>query len=397
MVAALPVCATWMTGSQGTMRPTTSIVCLLALMLALAVSAMAAPVPAGPKVAARSYVLQDFHSGYVMDEQDPTMRVEPASLTKMMTAYVVFNELREGHIHLEDQVRVSEKAWRMPGSRMFIEVDKHVSVGDLLKGMIIQSGNDASVALAEHVAGSEDAFAELMNQYAKRLGMTGTHFVNSTGLPDPEHYTTARDMAILAGALIREFPKDYKWHAMKEFTYNGITQHNRNKLLWRDKSVDGIKTGHTESAGYCLAASAMRDDMRLIAVVMGTESENARAEETQKLLNYGFRFFETHTLYKRHDPVTQVRVWEGELEDLSVGLADDLYVTVPRGQYKKLQASMQMDGPVIAPVSQGQVLGMLRVALGDEELAQRKMVSLQDVPEGTLWHRLLDHVMLMFE
>jgi len=379
------------------MRPTNPIVCLLAFMLALAAPAMAAPVPAGPKVAARSYTLQDFHSGYVLDEQDANMRVEPASLTKMMTAYVVFKELGEGNIRPENQVRVSEKAWRMPGSRMFIEVDKHVSVDDLLKGMIIESGNDASVALAEHVAGSEDAFAQLMNQYAKRLGMTGTHFVNSTGLPDPEHYTTARDMATLARAMIRDFPQEYEWHAIKEFTYNGITQHNRNKLLWRDKSVDGIKTGHTESAGYCLAASAVRDDMRLIAVVMGTESENARAEETQKLFNYGFRFYETHTLYKRHDPVTQVRVWKGELENLSVGLAEDLYVTVPRGQYKNLQASMQMDGTVIAPVSQGQVLGTLRVSLGEQELVQREIVSLQDVPEGTLWRRLLDHVMLMFE
>ena len=379
------------------MRSSQLLLVLLFVALAGPFRAAAAPVPSGPSVAAVSHVLQDFHSGHVLDEHDADKRAEPASLTKMMTTYVVFQELREGNVRLREQVRISEKAWRMQGSRMFIEVDKYVSVEDLLKGMIVQSGNDASVALAEHVAGSEDAFAQLMNQYAKRMGMKGSHFVNSTGLPHPEHYTTARDMAILSSALIRDFPDEYQWHAVKEFSYNGITQHNRNKLLWRDETVDGIKTGHTESAGYCLAASALRDSMRLIAVLMGARSENARAAETQKLLNYGFRFYETHQLYKANEPVSQVRLWKGELDTLDVGLTGNLYVTVPRGQYKKLNASMQMDGNVIAPVSQGQGVGALRVTLGERELAQRPLVSLQNVREGTLWRRLSDHVMLMFE
>jgi len=379
------------------MRPTQPIALLLVCMLAAAAGAAPVPVPSGPSVGARSYVLQDFYSGQVLGGRDEDMRVEPASLTKIMTAYVVFHELKEGNIRLEDQVRISEKAWRMRGSKMFIEVDKYVSVDDLLKGMIVQSGNDASVALAEYVAGSEDAFAQLMNQYAERLGMSGSHFVNSTGLPNENHYTTARDLAVLARALIRDFPEKYQWHAIEKFTFNGITQHNRNKLLWRDKTVDGIKTGHTESAGYCLAASALRDGMRLVAVVMGTKSENARAAATQKLLDYGFRFYETHELYKKEQPVTEIRLWKGELESLEIGLAGDLYVTVPRGQYKNLDATMQMNGHVIAPVEQGQGVGTLRVTLAETELVNRPLVSLQSVPQGTLWQRLADHVMLMFE
>ncbi len=379
------------------MRVTQLILSCLSLALAGASWAATTPVPSGPSVAAVSHILLDFHSGHVLDQHDADTRAEPASLTKMMTTYVVFQELKEGNVRLRDQVRVSEKAWRMKGSKMFIEVDKYVSVEDLLKGMIVQSGNDASVALAEFVAGSEDAFAQLMNQYAKRMGMIGSHFANSTGLPHPKHYTNARDMAILSRALIQDFPDEYQWHAVKQFSYNGITQQNRNKLLWRDETVDGIKTGHTESAGYCLAASALRDGMRLIAVVMGAKSESARVAETQKLLNYGFRFYETHRLYQGSEPVTQVRLWKGRLDKLDVGLEDDLYVTVPRGQYKKLNASMQMNGNVIAPVSEGQVVGALRVTLGETELADRPLVSLQNVAEGTLWHRLADHVMLMFE
>ncbi len=361
------------------------------------VMAAAAPVPSAPPLAAKSYLLQDYDSGYILSSRDPDSRVEPASLTKMMTAYVIFQELKAGHMRLDDKVRVSEKAWRMPGSRMFIEVDKRVPAEDLLKGMIIQSGNDASVALAEHSAGSEEAFAQLMNQYGKRMGLTGTHFVNSTGLPDPEHYTSARDMARLAQALIRDFPEEYAWHAIQKFTFNGITQYNRNKLLWRDKSIDGIKTGHTEAAGYCLVASAKRDGMRLISVVMGTEGEKARARETQSLLNYGFRFFQTRRLYKGLQSLKQVRAWKGETEMIDVGLTNDLYVTVPRGQYKNLQASLQLDGQIVAPVGEGQRVGVLKLGLGERQLMERPLVSLQSVEEGTLWRQLVDHVMLMFD
>ncbi len=277
-------------------------------------TASAAIVPDAPSVGARAYILQDFDSGRVLAEVNADERMEPASLTKIMTAYVVFEELEQGKIAMEDQVLVSEKAWRMGGSKMFIEVDTKVSVEDLLKGLIIQSGNDASVALAEFIAGDEDAFADLMNQYAVRLGMTGTHFINASGLPHPEHYTTARDTATLAAAMIRDFPELYKIHAVKEYEYNGIVQHNRNKLLWRDESVDGLKTGHTESAGYCLVASAERDGMRLISVVMGSESERSRARESIALLSYGFRFFETHRLYGALEPLTEIRIWKGEIE-----------------------------------------------------------------------------------
>ncbi|HHO67602.1 MAG TPA: D-alanyl-D-alanine carboxypeptidase, partial [Gammaproteobacteria bacterium] len=265
----------------------------------------AMPVPQAPAVKARAYLVEDFHSGQTIAAKNPDQRIEPASITKLMSAYVVFQEIRNGTLSLEDKVQISEKAWRTPGSRMFVEVGTQVSVADLMKGMIIQSGNDATVALAEKVAGTEASFASLMNHHAKRLGMDGSHFVNSTGLPDPQHYTTARDIARVARALIAEFPEYYQWYSERQFTYNGITQYNRNKLLWRDESVDGIKTGHTDSAGYCLVTSAKRDGMRLISVVLGTKSEEARADASQALLNYGFRFFETHKLYDANSKLTR--------------------------------------------------------------------------------------------
>ena len=267
----------------------------------------AAPVPAPPEFKAAAWLLQDHLSGHVIAEHGADARLEPASLTKMLTVYVVFAELKAGKFALSDRVLVSKKAWKMPGSRMFIEVDTRVGVEDLIKGVVIQSGNDASVALAEHVAGDESAFADLMNQYASRIGMTSSHFVNSSGLPDPEHYTTARDMAVLAQALIRDFPDHYALHAQKEFVFNGITQYNRNKLLWQDETVDGLKTGHTEAAGYCLVASAQRDGMRLLSVIMGTDSERSRARQSRALLAYGFRFFETHRLYEAAKPIRDVR------------------------------------------------------------------------------------------
>ncbi len=376
------------------------LILLLAALLAAPLHAAPPLVPTPPKVDARAYLLQDYHSGRILAEKRSDERMEPASLTKMMTAYVVEQELRLGNIKLSDKVRISEKAWRMPGSRMFVEVGSYVTVEELLKGVIIQSGNDASVALAEYVAGSEEAFVSLMNSYAQALGMTGTHYVNSTGLPHPDHYTTARDLAILATAIIRDFPEHYAIYAEKEYTYNGIRQYNRNKLLWQDPSVDGIKTGHTESAGYCLVASAKRGDMRLISVVLGADSENKRASESQKLLTYGFRFFETHKLYSAGEPLTEVRIWKGAKEKLALGLAEDLWVTVPRGHYKDLQAEMRLPPQIIAPVNEGQVIGAANIYLGKDKerpWARRDLVALESVPEGSLWQIISDEVLLWFE
>jgi D-alanyl-D-alanine carboxypeptidase (penicillin-binding protein 5/6) len=310
----------------------------------------------------------------------------------------VLHELQSGNLAITDQVTVSKKAWRMEGSRMFIEVGKKVPVEALLRGVIIQSGNDASVALAEHVAGDETTFAALMNRHAGRLGMTGTNFVNSTGLPDPQHMTTARDIAIMTRALILEFPEYYAWFAGREMTFNDIKQHNRNRLLWRDPSVDGVKTGHTKAAGYCLASSAERDGMRLIAVVLGADSEEARAQQSLSLLNYGFRFFETHRLYQAGQTVTEVRLWKGAQETLPLGVAgNDLWVTVPRGRYRQLQPGMEVERQISAPVNRGQEYGTLSVRLGDEVIAEAPLVALQQVAEGSLWQQLSDGVRLWFE
>ncbi|MCW8918767.1 MAG: D-alanyl-D-alanine carboxypeptidase [Gammaproteobacteria bacterium] len=373
---------------------------IAALLLALVTIAQAAApsiIPSPPSLATTGYLLMDYQSGQVIAEENATQRLEPASLTKMMTAYVVSHELDSGHITLEDKVRVSEKAWRMPGSRMFIEVGTTVSVEQLLKGLIIQSGNDASVALAEHVAGSEESFVPLMNAHAKRLGLSGTQFANSTGLPHPEHYTTPQDMARLAAAIIRDFPGHYAWYAEKSYAYNGISQNNRNLLLFRDESVDGLKTGHTEAAGYCLVASAMREQMRLISVVMGTKSEKARTQESQKLLNYGFRFYETHRLYGAAQELKEMRIWKGEGESLKLGLQDELYVTVPRGQYKQLNASLNVDKTITAPASRGQPFGSVQIHLGEQLLAERPLIALHDVAEGGVLQRLKDSVLLLLQ
>jgi len=367
------------------------------LVLSFTTVQAATLIPATPKIKAKGYLLIDFNSGRVLAEKKPDQRMEPASLTKMLAAYVIDHELAQGNISLDDEVRISEKAWRMQGSRMFIEVGKKVSVADLLKGVIIQSGNDATVALAEHVAGSEDAFVSLMNQHAAELGMLDSHFVNSTGLPNKDHYTTPRDLARLAIALIRDYPKHYAWYSQKEFVYNDIKQYNRNRLLWRNKYVDGIKTGHTESAGYCLVASAKRDGMRLISVVLGTRSDEARSSESQKLLTYGFRFFETHRLYKANEPLTTARVWKGAQEELSLGLDEDLYLTIPKNQYKKLVANMNLDARITAPIKQGQAFGTVNISLGDEEYAKRKLVALSAIESGSLFGNLVDEVKLLFE
>lgn len=358
--------------------------------------AAAAPtvVPTPPTLKGSAWLLIDFDSGRVLAEHNSNERVEPASLTKMMTTYIVLHEINEGNISLEDKVTISEKAWRMKGSRMFVEVNKQVPVKDLLKGMIIQSGNDASVALAEHAAGSEGGFVQLMNQYAVTLGMTGTHFINSTGWPDADHYTTAHDLAILARALIAEFPEHYAWHKIKEYTYNDIRQFNRNRLLWLDERVDGIKTGHTESAGYCLVASAQENEMRLVSVVLGTDSEKARATASRKLLNYGFRFYETFLLQEANKPLKEMRIWKGEKELLPVGVAEDLYITIPRGQRNKVKANMSVDTTLIAPAKKGREYGTVNIMLGDKEITSRPLIALEDVPEGSLWRRIVDDIKL---
>ncbi|MEZ5465888.1 MAG: D-alanyl-D-alanine carboxypeptidase family protein [Lysobacteraceae bacterium] len=348
------------------------------------------PTPSAPSVPAKSYVLMDFASGRILAEKNGNERLEPASLTKMMSSYVVFEEIAAGRLGRDDQVTISEKAWKTGGSKMFIEVGKQVSVNDLLRGMIIQSGNDATVALAEQVAGSEDVFAQMMNAAAAKLGMENTHFVNSDGLPAEGHVSSALDMARLSRAMIADHPGDYATYAEKTFEWNGITQHNRNALLWRDDSVDGIKTGHTESAGYCLAASAKRDDMRLIAVVMGTDSEKARADAAQALLNYGFRFFESHTLYQPDAELATPTVWKGAAETLALGVAEPVVVTVPRGRYSDLKASMDLPKQIVAPIQQGQQVGTLKVSLDGETLVERPLLAQQAVEEAGFFGRLND-------
>jgi D-alanyl-D-alanine carboxypeptidase (penicillin-binding protein 5/6) len=364
--------------------------------------ALNVPVPPPPTLSAKSWVLTDYATGQILADSNADERVEPASITKVMTAYVVSAELAAGKIKMDDQVFISENAWRgggagTDGSTSFLAVNSKVQLKDLLYGMIIQSGNDAAIALAEHVAGSEQTFAELMNQYAKKLGMTGTHYMNASGLPDPEHYSTAHDIALLARATIHDFPEDYKIYAIKEFEWNGITQHNRNSLLWRDPSVDGIKTGHTKEAGYCLTTSAKRGDQRLVAVVMGVASEKQRADDNQTLLNYGFRFFETHKLYDANKALATPELWKGAQNTLPVGLADDVLVTMPRGRYNDLKATMEMPGRLIAPFEKGQKIGMVKVALDGKTLVERPLVALNDAPEAGFWGRLSDGIMLWFK
>ncbi|WP_127471052.1 D-alanyl-D-alanine carboxypeptidase family protein [Thiomicrorhabdus aquaedulcis] len=351
--------------------------------------AMPAVVPTAPSIAGSAYLLMDFNSGNTLAESNVDARVEPASLTKIMTGFVVINELKNGKMSMDDLVNISEKAWKTPGSKMFIEVGKQVPVRDLIKGMVIQSGNDASVALAEHIAGSEDTFAQLMNKYAKTMGMNNTNFVNATGLPHPEHYTTARDLGILTKTLITKHPEEYKWYSERSFTFNGITQHNRNRMLWQDPSVDGLKTGHTDSAGYCLVTSAKRENTRLITVVLGTSSSEQRVEESQKLLNYGFRFFETHKLYSANQRLNEAKVWEGATGLVGLGLLEDLFVTVPTGQYKNLKIETSVDANISAPVMLHQPLGKLFISINDKPLMERPLVALEAVEEGSFFKNYL--------
>ncbi len=373
----------------------------LGLLFAVTVqsSYAASPIftPAAPSVAASSYLLMDFNSGRVLAEKDPDKRVAPASLTKIMTVYVVFRELKAGHLALDEKVTISQNAWETGGSKMFVEVNKQVPIEDLLQGVVIQSGNDASVALAEHVAGSEQTFATMMNEQAARLGMTNTHFENSMGLPTENHYSSARDLATLAQALIKEFPEYYRWDSQKEFTYNGITQQNRNQLLWRDPSVDGIKTGFTDDAGYCMVASAKREDMRLISVVMGTASANARANESQSLINYGFRFFETHRLYEGGKALTEAKVRKGETSKLQVGLAEDVYATAPRKHFSELKAETQLDKAIVAPINKGDTVGNLVVTLEGQPILSKPLVAMDAIAQGGLFRRLYDAAMGLLE
>jgi D-alanyl-D-alanine carboxypeptidase (penicillin-binding protein 5/6) len=364
--------------------------------------ALNVPVPPPPTLNAKSWVLMDYASGQVLAESGADERVEPASITKVMTSYVISAQLAAGKIKLDDDVYISENAWRgggasTDGSTSFLALNSKVKLQDLLYGMIIQSGNDAAIALAEHAAGSEQTFAALMNQYAQQLGMTGTHYVNPSGLPAADEYTTARDIATLSRALIRNYPEEYKIYAIKEFEWNGVKQHNRNSLLWRDASVDGIKTGHTKEAGFCLATSAKRGDQRLIAVVMGTGSEKERADANQAVLNYGFRFFETHKLYDANKALTSPVLWRGANDTAGLGLAEDMLITLPRGRYNDLKAAMDVPGRLIAPYAKGQQVGALRVKLDDKVLIERPLIVLEQQPEGGFWHRFWDGMVLWFK
>ena len=354
----------------------------------------APPIPAPPQVQARGYFLLDFVSGQVLATSNENERLEPASLTKLMSAYAVFHALKDGRIKLSDMVTISRHARAQEGSRMFVDVGTQVSVENLIQGMIVQSGNDATVALAEHVAGSEPVFVDLMNQYAQQLGMTSTHFQNSPGMPSPEHYTTARDMGMLAAALIRDYPEYYKWYSQREFTWNKITQPNRNGLLERDPTVDGLKTGHTESAGYCLVSSAKRDDMRIISIVMGAPSIRAREDASAALINYGFRFFETRKLFAAGQPIVNAAVWKGESDDASFTVAQDVYVTFPRGQENTLSATADLPDPLLAPLAKSQTAGNLRLLREGREIGSYPLYPVADVPQGGFFGRMIDSVKL---
>lgn len=372
---------------------------LIFLFSTFLTSAIAAPslIPAPPRVNAKAYLLIDHNSGHILAEKNADKQIEPASLTKLMTAYVVLFEIERGGISVDDEVKISKKAWRMRGSRMFIRVNTNVSVKQLLKGLIIQSGNDASVALAEHVASNEAAFVELMNQHAERLNMTATHFNNSTGWPDKEHYTTARDLAKLSQAIVNDFPIHYSTYKEKEYTYNNIRQYNRNRLLWLDERVDGLKTGHTEAAGYCLISSARNKNMRLISVVTGTSKDDARINASRKLLNYGFRFFETSLIHEANTEVTNMRVWKGEDQRLSLGIKENLYVTMQKGMRKKIKNNLKVEAMIVAPVAEGQSYGQLNIMLGKKNLASRELIALTNINEGSIWRKLVDNIKLMFQ
>ena len=368
------------------------------LSVALFQGVVAAPriIPAPPQLATEGHILMDAATGTVIIEENAEMRLPPASLTKIMTSYIIASEIQQGRISLDDLVPISVKAWKMEGSRMFIREGTEVKVSDLIRGIVIQSGNDASVAMAEFIAGDEQAFADIMNQFAQKLGMTRTQFKNATGLPDEGHYTTAKDLSLLARALIRDFPEHYKVYKEKYFSYNDIRQANRNSLLWRDDAVDGIKTGHTQAAGFCLVASAEKEDMRLVSVVMGATSERARTTESQKLINYGFRYYDSVQLYDGLESLRRVKVWGGLHESLDVGIEAPARLTIPNGARSALAAEVTLDPVIKAPVRQGQALGVLRISLEGETLLERPVVALNGVDEAGLVSSLIDEVSLFF-
>ena len=370
---------------------------LIAVLVSLfSLSALAQSVPA-PALAANAWVLVDHATGQVLAGKDPDARIEPASLTKLMTAYLTFAALKAGTITPDQVVPVSTKAWRMEGSRMFIEPNKPVTVDELIRGVIVQSGNDACVALAETIAGSEEAFAALMNREAQRLGMVNTNFTNSTGLPDPQLYTSANDLARLAAAIVRDFPEYYSLYSLKEFTYNNIKQPNRNRLLYMDPTVDGMKTGHTSSAGYCLVSTARRGERRLISVVLGAASDTVRAQESLKLLNFGYQFYETVKLYSAEEALSQFRVWKGKLNELPVGFTKDFALTVPKEAANKIQVSLESRQPLVAPLQRGQEVGTLTVAIDGKPLGQYPVVALQDVEVAGFFGRLWDAIVMFFK
>ena len=378
--------------------PRSVVLCLVtAASLAFAGAAQAAmPMPQPPLIEATAWYLIDARTGTVLTQQGADNRVPPASLTKMMTTFVADNALSEGRIHPGDMVQISAKAWKQQGSRMFVQVGTQVSVEDLFRGIVIQSGNDASVALAEHIAGSEEQFTGLMNQYAQKIGMTNSHFMNATGLPDPNHYSTAHDLATLARAIIYQFPENYRFYSEKEFSYNGITQPNRNLLLFRDPTVDGLKTGHTDEAGFCLVASAKRGDTRLVSVMMGTKSENARADESAKLLNWGFNSFETYSPYPAGTTLGEAVVWMGQADKVQLGVLEDIVLTIPRGAHASLKASITVQSNIRAPLKKGDRLGSLVIRSGDEIIIEKPLLAMSNIEEGNIFRRCWHWLQLMF-
>ena len=352
-------------------------------------------IPTAPQVDARAYIVVDYRTDKILAAKDAVARMEPASLTKLMTAYIVFQELAAGKLKLDEPVMVSEHAWRSEGSRTFIELGKPVSIQDLILGMIVQSGNDATIALAERIAGTEETFAQMMNANAKRLGMVGSHFENSSGLPSPQHYTTSRDLSLLANAIIREYPQYYKWFSVREFEHNGIKQQNRNGLLEKDSTVDGLKTGHTDSAGYCLVTSALRDGMRLVSVVMGSTSMKSRENASAALLNYGFTFYDTKLVVKGGAVLATARVWKGQFPSVDLGIKDDLYITLPRGE-TDVRTAADVQPRLIAPLALDAAVGTLHVSAGTQTLATLPLHPLKNVPAGGWWRRLIDTIRLWF-
>ncbi len=367
---------------------------ILAVMLAAACTAHAAALQP-PSILAKSWIVGDLSSGQILAAEKPDLRIEPASLTKLMTAYLVFGALREGTLRLDREVPVSTHAWRAPGSRMFIEPRRSVTIEQLILGMEVQSGNDATIALAEAVAGSEELFAQLMNREAARLGMVNSHFVNATGLPDAQHYSTAGDLYRLSAALIRDFPEEYaRYYAVKEFRYNNISQPNRNRLLWLDPSVDGVKTGHTEAAGFCLIASGKRSGRRLLSVLVGAVSDNGRAQESLKLLNWGYQFFDSVKLYGGGQAVRNLEVWKGAQREVKVGVKSDLLVAVPKGEADKLKAELVSQQPLVAPLAQGQRVGTLRVSFDGKPFGEYPLVALEPVATAGIFGRAWDTLRL---